>query len=219
MTGHFVKSVEPVRKLLGTGSSCPILCLPSYGCLTWMHFSCGALPSVTIRQEVISIISYSVTYSVFYNKTRTTSCYNQASSSTSKNKTSTRVEIISWCIVAQRNATQEKRTRMGQALKSQKGRYIPERRLYVTRVTTKIPSSCNSDWTCNNWQLFDRVIGRPGSSTNKVYIFCCKNEKLPDVSYLLLINVWANFSEILSSKLKYKIIHGFRRASPERKYR
>ena len=47
------------------------------GCPTRMRSSRGALFSVTMSQDTISIISYSVTYSVSYNKTRTKSFYNQ----------------------------------------------------------------------------------------------------------------------------------------------
>ena len=64
----------------------PKLFVHSKGCPTRMRFSCGVLRSVTMLQDAISTIWYSVAYFISYNNTRTKLYYEQADFSTSRIK-------------------------------------------------------------------------------------------------------------------------------------
>ena len=92
---------------------------PTY--LVWFHwfslrlpstaaFSCGASRSVTMRQDVISILSYSVIYFVSYNKTSTKSSCKQANFYPLENIGKNRNYIP---IVTQHKVMHKERTRVG----------------------------------------------------------------------------------------------------------
>ena len=82
---------------------------------TRARFSCGALLSVTMRQDLLSIIWYFMTYFASYITPGLNHAITKLFFNIFQNKISAKIEIISCRIGMQRHATDEKRTRVGQA--------------------------------------------------------------------------------------------------------